>query len=165
MTISANQIDERMRRFEQACRSARIKLTHQRIEIFREVAKTTDHPDAETVFQRVRERIPTVSLDTVYRTLWLLSDLGLITPLGPLCERTRFDANLARHHHFVCVRCGLTADFYSDLLDDLTLPEAVQALGQAETTRVEVHGICRACAERGPQPTHHPKTKQSQRNS
>jgi len=40
------------------------------MEIFREVAQAGDHPDAEKVFQGVRERMPTVSLDTVYRTLW-----------------------------------------------------------------------------------------------
>ena len=48
------------------------------MEIFRELAQTGDHPDVETVFKGVRERMPTVSLDTVYRTLWWLKELGLI---------------------------------------------------------------------------------------
>ena len=91
------------------------------MEIFREVAQTGDHPEAERVHQGVRERMPTISLDTVYRTLWLLKDLGLINTLGPPRERTRFDANLSRHHHFVCIRCGLTRDIYSDELDELRL--------------------------------------------
>ena len=60
-----------------------MKLTHQRMEIFREVARTADHPDAQTVYERVRKRVPAVSLDTVYRNLWLLSDLGLLSTLGP----------------------------------------------------------------------------------
>ena len=79
-------------------------MTHQRLEIFREVASTIEHPDADTVFRAVQRRMPTVSLDTVYRTLWMLHDLGLVTTLGPQRNGVRFDANLERHHHYVCVR-------------------------------------------------------------
>ncbi|MEJ2719635.1 MAG: Fur family transcriptional regulator [bacterium] len=140
------EVEQRMARFEQTCRTAGIRLTHQRLEIFREVAQAGDHPAAETVYNRVRERMPTVSLDTVYRTLWLLNDHGLINALGPSRERTRFDANLTSHHHFVCVRCGSTRDFYSKELDDLKLPSSARALGRIETTLVEVRGVCRECS-------------------
>jgi Fur family peroxide stress response transcriptional regulator len=143
---SQREVAQRMARFERVCRAAGVRLTHQRLEIFREVAQTGDHPDAEMVYQRVRKRMPTVSLDTVYRTLWLLNDHGLITTLGPSRERTRFDANVDSHHHFVCVRCGLTRDFYSEELDDLKLPSSARAFGRIETTLVEVRGVCRECA-------------------
>jgi len=146
MKVTKQDIEQRMAHFKEACRKSGAKLTHQRLEIFREVAQTGDHPDAEKVFQGVRERMPTVSLDTVYRTLWWLKELGLITTLGPLRERTRFDANLNHHHHFVCVQCGLTRDFDSDKLDKLTLPESVQSIGYAEMTQVEVKGVCVKCA-------------------
>ena len=146
MKTSKREIEQRMERFEQVCRKAGLKITHQRRQIFREVAESEDHPDAETVFQGVRERIPSLSLDTVYRALWLLSDLGLITTLGPPRERTRFDANLSRHHHFVCSKCGLTRDFYSDEFNDLRPPDDVKAFGRIETTRVEVGGVCLGCA-------------------
>ena len=146
MKNDKREIERRMIRFEQVCRGAGVKLTHQRMEIFREVARTDDHPDAETVYRAVRKRIPTVSLDTVYRALWLFGDLGLITPLGPPRERTRFDANLRRHHHFVCRRCGLTRDFYSDAFDELRLPQSVRTIGSVETTHVEARGVCRKCA-------------------
>lgn len=138
-------VKQRMSQFEQACREARVRLTHQRLEIFREVAQTGDHPDAEMVYKRVRERMPTVSLDTVYRALWLLSDYDLITTLRPSRERTRFDANLAHHHHFVCIRCGLTRDFYSEEFDDIKLPRSAKAFGRIEETLVEVRGVCREC--------------------
>jgi Fur family peroxide stress response transcriptional regulator len=145
-------VAQRMARFERVCREAGVRLTHQRMEIFREVARADDHPNAETVYRRVRRRMPTVSLDTVYRTLWLLNDHDLITTLGPSRERTRFDANLTRHHHFVCVRCGSTRDFYSEELDDLELPTSAKALGRIETTLVEVRGICRECSRKAPSP-------------
>lgn len=146
MKIRKKEVEHRMQHFEQVCRDEGIKLTHQRIEIFREVAQSGDHPDADQVFRLVRERIPTVSLDTVYRTLWLLNDLGLIATLGASRERTRFDANLDIHHHFVCRQCGLTRDFYSNDLDNIALPESVGTFGEIEATHVEVRGICRECA-------------------
>jgi len=145
MKISKREIELRMERFEEVCRNSGMKLTHQRMEIFREVAQTTEHPDAEKVYQGVRKRMPTMSLDTVYRTLWMLKDLGLITTIGSPRERTRFDANLSHHHHFVCVQCGLTQDFYSDEFDELKLPESVKAFGYVETTQVEVKGVCLKC--------------------
>ena len=146
MKISKQEIERRMSRFNEVCRNSGVKLTHQRMEIFREVAQTGDHPEAESVYKGVRERMPTISLDTVYRTLWLLRDLGLINTLGPPRERTRFDANVSHHHHFVYIRCGLTRDFYSDELDELKLPESVKDFGYVETTQVEVKGVCRKCA-------------------
>ena len=139
-------LQQRMNRFEEGLRRSGIKLTHQRLEIFREVAKSVDHPDVETVYKGVRKRVPTVSLDTVYRTLWLLLDLGLITTLGPSRERTRFDANLSVHHHFVCSRCGMTRDFYSDAFDELKVPQSVKSFGQVEATHVEVRGVCVKCS-------------------
>ena len=149
MKIKKKEVEQRMKHFETVCRDEGIKLTHQRMEIFREGAQTEDHPDADQIFQRVRDRIPTVSLDTVYRTLWRLKDLGLIVPLGSSRERTRFDANLKNHHHFVCGRCGFTRDFFSNDFDNIKLPESISSLGEIEATHVEVRGICRECALKG----------------
>ena len=146
MQIVKQDIDQRMARFNEICRKSGAKLTHQRLEIYREVAQTKDHPDAEAVFKGVRKRMPTVSLDTVYRTLWWLKDLGLIKTLGPPRERARFDANLGRHHHFICTQCGLIRDFYSETFSKLKLPESIQSMGYAEMTQVEVKGICHQCA-------------------
>lgn len=147
MKTDQREIDRRMEHFEKACRDRGIKLTHQRIEIFREVAESDEHPDAEKVYRGVRARVPTVSLDTVYRTLWLLNDLGIVNTLGPSQVRTRFDANLNRHHHFVCVKCGLMRDFYSQHYDELKVPKSLKSLGAIETTHVELRGICIECAK------------------
>ena len=145
MKVSKNEIEQRMTCFEEVCRNAGVKLTHQRMEIYREVAQTVDHPDAEKVFHGVRKRMPTISMDTVYRTLWWLKDLGLITMLGPPRERARFDANLSRHHHFVCTQCGLTRDFFSNEFDNLKLPDSILSIGRAQKTQVEVKGLCFNC--------------------
>jgi Fur family peroxide stress response transcriptional regulator len=129
-----------------AVKKAGTKLTHQRLEIFKELAGSVDHPDAETIYKSLHGRLPTVSLDTVYRTLWKLEELGVVDTLGPRHESVRFDANTAEHHHYVCVRCGLARDFTSTELNALNLPETVHGFGSVLSKRVEVRGICAGCA-------------------
>jgi Fur family peroxide stress response transcriptional regulator len=146
--VESAEVERRVDRFKSESRAAGVKLTHQRLEVFREVAASLDHPDADAIFREVRRRVPTVSLDTVYRTLWLLDDLGLIRTLGPRRESVRFDANLEHHHHYVCVRCGLARDFESVALDTLRVPEAVEKLGSVFGTHVEVRGVCQRCLKR-----------------
>jgi Fur family peroxide stress response transcriptional regulator len=146
LKIDKKEVNRRMKNFADVCRKSGAKLTHQRLEIYHEIARTGDHPDVETVYRRVRKRIPTVSLDTVYRTLWWLKGIGLIRTLGPPWERSRFDANLEHHHHFVCVCCGLTQDFSSGPLDRLDLTESIKSIGDAKTLQVDVKGICNTCA-------------------
>ena len=141
-------LQQRMDRFKEQLRNAGVKLTHQRIEIFREVAMSEDHPDAEKIYKSVRKRLPSLSLDTVYRTLWSLLDLGLITTLGPPRKTVRFDANMPLHHHIVCSKCGMTRDFYSKKLDRLKIPESEEVLETIQRTQVEVRGICVTCSKR-----------------
>jgi Fur family peroxide stress response transcriptional regulator len=138
-------IERRLEHLKAHARGAGIKLTHQRLEIFRELAEAEEHPDAETIFRAVQRRVPTVSLDTVYRTLWRLHGLGLVTTLGPQGDAVRFDANLDPHHHYVCVRCGLVRDFTSAELNGLSLPDAVRQLGSIVDAHVEVRGLCAGC--------------------
>jgi Fur family peroxide stress response transcriptional regulator len=146
--VNPDEVARRVASFKETAKEAGVKLTHQRIEVFREVASTLDHPDAETVFRAVHARMPTVSLDTVYRTLWMLNDLGLISTLGSRRESVRFDANPEKHHHYVCVRCGMARDFESAELHALRLPDAVRELGSILSTHIEVRGICEDCARK-----------------
>lgn len=143
--VETEEIERRVEHFKEAARRAGVKLTHQRLEIFREVAGSLDHPSADAVLKALEPRMPTLSLDTVYRTLWLLNDLGLVSTLGPKRESVRFDANLAHHHHYICVRCGLAYDFESAELNDLRIPASVSEFGSIDATHVEVHGVCSSC--------------------
>ena len=146
------QAERRLDHITATAKAAGIKLTHQRLEIFREVAASVEHPDVETVFRAVKTRVPTVSQDTVYRTLWLLHDLGLAATLGPQGHGVRFDANLDRHHHYVCVRCGFVRDFQSADLNALRVPNAVKRLGSVVEAHVEVRGTCVKCVRANESP-------------
>jgi Fur family peroxide stress response transcriptional regulator len=148
MTVSKAEVERRVQAFIQTCRRRGMKITHQRREVFRELAASIEHPDAETVYQSVCKRVPSISRDTVYRTLATLEVEGLIRKVSPLVEKARYDANPDRHHHFICTVCGMVRDFYSEDLDGLPIPEAVAALGEIESAQVQVRGVCSACANR-----------------
>ena len=146
MNLREQEVERRLDRFKSVAKRAGVKLTHQRLEIFRAVASSVEHPSAEAVYTAVRAAMPTVSLDTVYRTLWLLTDLGLLTTLGQRQDSVRFDANLEHHHHYLCVRCGLVRDFESSELNAMRIPDAVNRFGEVVSAHVEVRGLCAKCA-------------------
>lgn len=152
------RIKNRLEHLQRVAREKGVKVTHQRLEIFRELAGTEEHPSADMIFRAVQKRVPTMSLDTVYRTLWMLHDLGLVTTMGPERERVRFDANLDQHHHYVCVGCGLVRDFESDELNAMRIPASAHALGTVLNAQVEIRGLCVKCSSKSPKTTRRNRT-------
>lgn len=139
--------DDRVAGFMAACRDRGFKATHQRLEILRVLTANPVHPDAETIYRIVRKRMPSISLDTVYRTLRMLAENGLIARVGVFQERARFDDNIHPHPHLVCTRCGQIADWpcESTALPTPTAPAADLAPGVVESIYVEYRGICLDC--------------------
>lgn len=147
MWVESKEVERRLERFKAAAKDAGIKLTHQRLQIFKTVASSLEHPSAEVVHRSVQLNTPTVSLDTVYRTLWLLTDLGLVTTLRPRQDSVRFDANVDNHHHYICTRCGLVRDLEIGALEPLKIPDTLSDFGHVVSAHVEVRGICDLCAK------------------
>jgi Fur family peroxide stress response transcriptional regulator len=140
-----DNVSQRLAEFVEACRRHGLKATHQRTEILRELARTDEHPDADTIFHRVRQRVPSISLDTVYRTLRTFEEKGIIGRVGFIRDRSRSDANTDKHHHFVCSQCGRIRDFYSEELDSFRAPPEVEQMGEVDGIYVELRGRCREC--------------------
>ena len=144
-----NVADARIEELKAVARKAGLKLTHQRLEILGAVASTDMHPDAETVWRTVRLRMPTLSLATVYRTLWLLADAGVVNAVAPGGGRVRFDANTGPHAHYVCARCGATRDIAIPEPELRRISEQAMSFGSVVATAVEVRGVCERCAGTG----------------
>jgi Fur family peroxide stress response transcriptional regulator len=138
-------IDRRVSVFTQALRESGLRLTHQRLEVAREIACSDRHPDVEAIYHGVRERVPTISLDTVYRTLGVLERLGLIRRMEALGGPARYDTNLEHHDHFICTGCGLIRDVYCGSYEGLEAPRSVAELGNVESITVQLRGLCREC--------------------
>ena len=147
MSIPAEEIDRRAQALATGIQDAGLRLTHQRLEIMREIAGSETHPDVETVYRGVRKRMPTVSLDTVYRTLSVLTERGLIERVTATAGPARYDGNPFPHHHFVCTRCGLVRDI-DDADTDAILPtKQTDSLGEIESIQIQYRGVCTACQQ------------------
>ena len=97
-----NKVEEKLKELKKRCGEANMRLTPQRIEVLKMIASVTSHPNAEMVYDEVRKVMPTISLDTVYRTLASLEELGLIFKVDNELPKTRYDADLSPHCHFIC---------------------------------------------------------------
>jgi len=140
--------EDRIGLFKEVCKEQGIKVTPQRLEIFLEIVKAEDHPSAEDVYERVRERLPTVSLDTVYRTLTTFDRLGIVAKVQFPEDKTRFDPNMKTHHHAICTECKRVVDFYWAHFDKAELPSDVAGWGTVQSKLVQIRGICAECARK-----------------
>jgi Fe2+ or Zn2+ uptake regulation protein len=123
--------------------------TRQRERILAWLRASDAHPTATQVHQALLREFPRLSLGTVYRNLEVLAADGLIDEVPAAGGALRFDGNPERHHHFRCVRC--------QSIRDVTLPaprslvrrlQREHAL-QAESVKIEFHGLCPDCAGTG----------------
>ena len=141
------ELQNRLARFEEQCRAKGLRVTQQRREIFCAVAQSCEHPSAEKVFQAVRQAMPNVSLDTVYRTLASLEEMDLLMRVG-LSSKARFDGDLRPHCHFVCTRCGEVYDIFPQPGEGpLPLPAGVQGMGEVKQVNLQLRGICKKCQQ------------------
>jgi len=140
-------IDRRMAAFERQCRVNGMRVTPQRMAVYRELIATDEHPSAEWVYRRVRAVYPGISLDTVNRTLLLLAEMGAASIVEGSGDAKRFDGGDECHQHFRCVRCKRIIDFHHEPFDDIEVPNAI---GRFTVLRRSVYfeGICDRCEEK-----------------
>jgi Fe2+ or Zn2+ uptake regulation protein len=90
------------------------RVTTQRLLLLDLIRKQKTHLDADDLYRRARELNPRLSLSTVYRTLRLFKELGLVEELHFQQEHHHYEQRASReHHHLVCLRCGRVAEFES----------------------------------------------------
>lgn len=145
MSVSAEDAARRAEVLSAGLKRAGLRLTRQRLEIVNEIVGSDAHPDVETVYHRVRERDPGVSLDTVYRTVSTLVEHGLIDRVTSTSGAARYDGNPFPHHHFVCTRCGAIYDIEGPGALPASGSPVPPELGDVETVQVEYRGICTTC--------------------
>lgn len=148
LTDTKEQLEQMMEAFTTACRQAGLKVTHQRLEIYRQLLKTPDHPSAETLHKRLLPTLPSISLDTVYRTLATLEQHGLVSRIQTAESQARFEAVTGSHHHLICSQCKQVLDFQWPAIETLDLPETISHWGHVGSKNVVMYGTCNRCAQR-----------------
>jgi Fur family ferric uptake transcriptional regulator len=131
-----------------ALRQRGLRMTPQRQLILDAVAAMKGHVSVDQVYQQVVRVFPDVNISTVYRTLEVLEELGVVRHThfhDGVAQYERTDA--ARHHHMVCNRCGADAELELDVLQPLA-EELKRRYGfEADLAHSAIVGLCRACAK------------------
>jgi len=138
-------IQERVNEFIGRSKELGIKITPQRIAIYKELASTDQHPSTETIYKKIKDYYPNISLTTVYRTLETFEKLGLISVVNVLYNAARYDANLEPHHHIVCTECKKVEDVYDDSLNDLDISDKTLGDYKVQGYSLLLNGICQTC--------------------
>jgi Fur family peroxide stress response transcriptional regulator len=122
-----------------------LRLTKPRKIILEELRKIKSHPKAHDIYLKVREKLPNVSLGTVYRNLKLFKELGLIFSLEYVGASGRYDEGSPDHSHFICENCGKVFDI-EDPIDQALAQKLANNIDATLTHhRTELYGLCQAC--------------------
>jgi Fur family peroxide stress response transcriptional regulator len=135
----------RIQEFVEHCKAARMKVTPQRLLIFRALLRDESHPSPDKLYRRIKRSHPTISHATVYTALEAFARHGIIARLTPLHETVRFDPITTAHHHVVCVRCKDVADLHDPEFDSLAIPEQVRRRNTVLGHSVYVNVLCPVC--------------------
>lgn len=138
-------IKERVSEFIDRSKELGIKVTPQRIAIYKELASTDQHPSTETIYKKIKDYYPNISLTTVYRTLETFEKLGLISVVNVLYNAARYDANLSPHHHIVCTECKKVEDVYDESLNNLDISNKTLGDYKVEGYSLLLSGVCQSC--------------------
>ena len=131
--------------FKSSCKKFGLKITPQRIAVYTELVKATDHPSIEAIHSRVKKKIENVSFDTIYRTMLSFLEAGLITLVEGTGEQKRFEPKLSNHHHCRCIKCHAIIDFEISSQIDFKIPHEVRQDFTVLRERIVLEGLCKKC--------------------
>jgi Fe2+ or Zn2+ uptake regulation protein len=123
-----------------------MRVTTQRLVIHRVLHELGTHTTAEAMQAAIADRLPGVSLPTVYATLDLLDDLGAVRRVAVPGGPALYDPRIDPHHHLVCRRCGGAQDIDAPIELEPVLAAAAEQGFSARHAEVVVAGVCAACA-------------------
>ncbi len=145
---------EEVKTFDHVCNRLRnhsYKLTPQRQTILRTFLKNVDrHLSAEELYLLVKNQYPDIGLATVYRTLDLLAELGILQKNDFGDGRSRYEFNREdehHHHHMICLRCGNVLEFDDDLLESLEAIITKKTHFTVMDHDLKFYGHCQTCMD------------------
>ncbi|MDL2322604.1 transcriptional repressor [Bacteroidales bacterium OttesenSCG-928-A17] len=125
---------------------AGIKASYQRMAILSFLINNPIHPTVDTIYNNLYPSIPTLSRTTVYNTLKLLEEQGVIRLLLIDEKNTRYDADLSSHAHFKCKNCGLVLDLPLDFMDEKKIKKYHPL--QITSCEIQFQGYCEECSKK-----------------
>ncbi|MBW2148840.1 MAG: transcriptional repressor [Deltaproteobacteria bacterium] len=145
MNVRYKNLEKKLQVFKSVCREHGLKITPQRVAIYKEFISSQKHPSAVMIHKKIRNYYPNVSLDTVNRTLLTFNKINLAKIIEYSGDPKRFDPILEKHHHFRCISCGTIIDFYHDDYNAIGIPAEFKEKFFVLDKRVHLEGICEKC--------------------
>jgi len=122
-----------------------LRMTRQRQVIMEELRATDQHPSADDLHGRVKQKLPRISLGTVYRNLEILTELGEIQTIALAGSLKRFDGIPQNHYHMRCVNCDRLVDAPMEVIDSLERALQEKTEFRILDHQLEFTGICPDC--------------------
>ena len=122
-----------------------MKYSRQRELILKTLKENCIHPTAEQLYELIRREEPTVSLATVYRTLNLLAENGMVKKIEGLDGTAHFDHQTFDHYHFICTKCNRVFDIPCDISPDLAQDVESRTGFRIASYDVSFRGTCKSC--------------------
>ena len=141
-------LKEKMDAFQARCREVGLKVTPQRMGVYKALIESKEHPSADMLYRKVRKIYPNISLDTVNRTLLTLAQVGAAFIVEGSGDVKRFDGCLETHQHFKCVKCRRIVDFHYKPFDNIPVPKSISKKFTVLRKTVYFEGICDLCRKR-----------------
>lgn len=129
-------------------RNRGFKVTPQRLAIYKILVEERDHPTAEMIFEKLQTKYPTMSLATVYKTIEVFREMGLVHSLNVGEDKARYEANCAPHIHMVCDDCGEIMDVFGAEIANLQEFAANKSGYQIDECQMYFHGVCSKCVKK-----------------
>ena len=145
---SRAEMVKKIRWFTDLCKKTGLRVTPQRIEIYKQLISTDEHPSAEILYENVRKTFPNISFDTVNRTLLTLSRIGAASIVAGSGDVRRFDGGTDNHQHFKCIKCKRIVDFQHKSFEDIKLPSNLAKKFIILRKTVYLEGICDLCQDK-----------------
>ncbi len=131
-----------MSRIESLCVEKGLRMTEQRRIIARVLSDSSDHPDAEELYRRASAIDPHISIATVYRTVRLFEDAGILERHDFRDGRSRYEEMRESHHdHLIDVQSGRVIEFRSDEIEKLQRQVAAELGFELVDHRLELYGV------------------------
>lgn len=141
-------MEDKLEKLLQKVRDANFKLTSQREDVLKVFLNEKDkHLSAEEVYDQIKKENPKVGLATVYRTLELFSQLGILQPvtIDPGCQRYELASEEGHHHHLICLNCQKVIEFNDSLLEEFEEKLETEYGFDVKDHIIKFYGICKDC--------------------
>lgn len=135
-----------LERFKSLCAERGLSVTHQRLVIFQALMSMHDHPSPEAIYEKVKRKIPSISLATVYKNIHTFVEHGVVGEVSLHHGSARVETNMNPHHHLVCLRCKSIEDLPDTEFESVRLKKRAPNGFRVHRYSVEVLGLCAQCA-------------------